>query len=318
MVISSSFLNSYSVSCACRKGKKTRVQEIRDSHDGLDSDTSQSSVGTEGTSDDSMASQKRSTRAAAKKSSSTRSTRGSKAKEAEGTVKPILNIEAHLQQEHASSEVEKSTETDSESQDINEETQSKSNKSNRTPSSNSKQRDGVSSSTPKPLASPKLIPGFEKFNVKGKAKAYEEFISTTMESVNSSVDESHANSPARASKRSATPRTKQGFNSEVADGEIQKSHCTVTLTPGANKTEIPVNRSCRVMSDRETPDKQNMSHRRSSSSNKSRRSVDRRSQSKRRSSIAHGRLSLSKRRSSLARDRLSHSKLAANSPVSID
>lgn len=254
-----------------------------------------------------MASQKRSTRAAAKKSSSTRSTRSSKAKEADGTVKPILNIEAHLQQEQASSEVEKSTDTDSETQGKDEEIHSKSNKSKNTPNSNSKQRDRVSSNTPKPLASPKLIPGFAKFNVKGKAKAYEEFISTTMESVNSSVDESHTNSPARASRRSATPRAK---HNEVADGEIQKSQCTVNLTPGANGSEPSSNRSCRVISDKETPDRQNMSYRRSSVSRR------RSSVSRRRSSVSHGRLSLSKRRSSMAR--LSHSKLAANSPVSVD
>ena len=280
-----------------RKGKKTRVEELRGSLDTADSDSSvvsttshepdMSTDESEVASADSKRST-RSTRSTTSRAKNTRSTRARTERQEEPMkVSPVRSLKFP----EVCSTIEEEQEVISSEED---------------------KVDGATSKTPEhnEIAqlnysnvkdSPKTIPGFGNLNVKAKAQAYEEFVSTTLnDSLNNSVSESKK-SMSKGTPRMHTPRTPRLCHSSKvvspsrsnADSRLLKSQATISISSG-NKTPTAGTspRSCRVVADSETPDRKRKSESRRSSV---------------RGSLSNLRKSLSRRRSSVLREQLAKS-----------
>ena len=147
----------------------------------------------------------------------------------------------------------------------------------------------------------KIIPGFGSLNVKAKAQAYEEFVSTTLnDSLNNSVSESVKNM-SKGTPRMHTPRTPRLCHSSKAaspsisnaDSVLLKSQATVNISGGNKTPKVGASpRSCRVVTDSKTPDRKRKTESRRSSV---------------RGSLSNLRKSLSRRRSSVLREQLANS-----------
>ena len=144
-------------------------------------------------------------------------------------------------------------------------------------------------------ASPKIIPGFGSLNVKAKVQAYEEL----NDSLNSSFNECKATkskgTPSSPRVHAKAPRLCHSVKATTPSKKdtetvLKKSQATLNISSGARTPDTGAStRSCRIVSERDTPDKKRKSDSRRSSV---------------RGSLSSIRKSISGRRSSILREKL--------------